>query len=474
MEKNFELAKKFLDSGKPEDALEILKKILYEENFGEEWKIHELVGACFHDLADAEGAVQAYLNAAKSDFILRSQRTHFSNYLFALHYLNLDAKTFFENAEIYNSLYRDQEKIKKKFLIPHSKFHIAYIAPHFLDSSSARFYESLLTDFDREKFFVTAWSLSSREDNFTKKIKNSVDKFFDISEISFEEAAQKIQSEGTKILFDLGGHTDGGTTLQILAYRPAKIQISGIGYFDTTGTDFIDYFLTDKFLSAGNEKNFTEKIFEIENAFAFKPNEKMLRAKKILKKSPQKNFTFACLNNFMKITDEYLNCVEKILNQVPNSKIIFRDTTPLESRKKILAEKISKKNIPADKVEIFCGENNFFADYSKIDLILDTFPYTGGMMTALALYFETPVLNLCGKLHHSRLGAEMIKLCGVEDLIVENVEDYIKKAVEISQGDNLKNLRKKICADKLTDTKSFVKNFYSGIEKILSFEIDGF
>ncbi len=104
------------------------------------------------------------------------------------------------------------------------------------------------------------------------------------------------------ILIDLSGHTDGGETLQILSYKPAKIQISAIGYFDTTGADFIDYFLTDKFLIDGNEKNFTEKILILKNAFAFKPNEKMIFAKKNLKKIPHKNFIFGCLNNFMKIS----------------------------------------------------------------------------------------------------------------------------------------------------------------------------
>ena len=462
-----EKAKKILEKNQPQLALERLKKILHEENFADEWQIHELVGVCFHDLADAEGAVQAYLNAAKTDTILRSQRTHFSNFLFALHYLpQVNSEILFENAKIYNSLYRDQEILQKQFLTPHSKLHIAYVAPHFLDSSSARFYESLLTDYDREKFFVTAWSLSSREDNFTKKIIRSVDKYFDISETSFAESAEKIQSEGTEILFDLGGHTEGGMTLQILAWRPAPIQISGIGYFDTTGTDFIDYFLTDKFLISGSENFFTEQIFEIENAFAFKPNEKMLQAKKTLKKIPHAEIVFGCLNNFMKITDDYLNCVGEILNLVPNAKIIFRDTTPLESRKKSLTEKILSAGI--ENFEVRVGEDNFFADYAEIDLMLDTFPYSGGMMTAIALYFNVPVLNLCGKLHHGRLGAEMIRLAEVDELIAEDVDDYIKKAVELSAGDNLKNLQKKICVDKLTDTESFVKNFYAGCSSIFS------
>ena len=115
MEKFIEQAKKFLELGKPQEALEILKTVLHSENFAEEWQIHELIGACFHDLADAEGAAQAYLNAAKSDTILRSQRTHFSNFLFALHYLpQVDAQILFDNATVYNTLYRDAEILPQK------------------------------------------------------------------------------------------------------------------------------------------------------------------------------------------------------------------------------------------------------------------------------------------------------------------------------------------------------------------------
>ena len=72
------IAKKLLDEGKPQEALDRLKKILPTSQ--EEWRVHELIGAAFHDLCDAEGAAQAYLNAARTDKYLRSQRTHFSNY----------------------------------------------------------------------------------------------------------------------------------------------------------------------------------------------------------------------------------------------------------------------------------------------------------------------------------------------------------------------------------------------------------
>lgn len=454
-----EIAKKFLEKNQPELALERLKKILYEENFSDEWKIHELIGASFHDLANAEGAAQAYLNAAQKDKILRSQQQHFSSYLFALHYLpNVDAKNFFETAKIYNSLYRDVEKFPEKNYL-NEKIHIGFIATHFLDSSAARFFEILLTGYDKNKFFVSAWSLSKKEDNFTKKIRQSVDKFFSFDEINFYEIAEKIFNENVEILIDLSGHTDGGETLQILSYKPAKIQICGIGYFDTTGTDFIDYFLTDKFLIKGNEKNFTEKILMLENAFVFQPNEKMIRAKKILQKTPHKNFVFGCLNNFMKISDEYLSCVKKILDEVPNSKIIFRDTTPLFSRKKSLEEKILSAGIKNFEVRV--GEDNFFGDYGEIDLILDTFPYNGGMMTALSIYFDVPVLNLIGDKHFSRIGADILRISGAKNFIAENVDDYIKKAVEISKKPVEKNF-----SEKLFDVENFLKNFYEKIDNL--------
>ena len=447
-----EIAKKLLAQGKPLTALERLKKILPSTDAV--WQVHELIGAAFHDLADAEGAAQAYFNAAQSDTILRFQQAHFSNYIFALHYLpQVTAENLFDAAQIYNLLYREIETLKplKKSA---NKIHVAYISPHFLDSSAARFFESLLTDYDREKFFVTAWSLSAREDDFTKKIRRSVDGFFNIAEISFEEAALKIRDSGADILFDLGGHTEGGATLQIAAYKPAKIQISGVGYFDTTGLSAIDYFLTDDFLAT---EFFTEKLLTIENAFAFTPNAKMISAKKNFVRRQSDFLTFACLNNFMKITDEYLMTVKKILAQVSDAKIIFRDTTPLESRRVALIERL--KNLEIERAEVYTGANDYLSDFKRVDLVLDTFPYNGGFMTALGLYMGVPVLNLKGDKHFSKVGADILRIAGQENFIAENLDEYIKKAVNFK--------RQKISSGRLNDTKNFVDAVYKKFTEVL-------
>ena len=458
-------ARKFLDAGKPHDALERLKNLLPTVDARDEWRAHELIGACFHDLADAEGAVQASFNAACTDKFLRSQRSHFSNYLFALHYLpQLDAETLIHALNVYNSLYRDAEPLPPKNFSAAVKISVAFIAPNFCDSSAARFYEALLTDYDREKFSVTAWSMSREEDGFTKKIRRNVDAYRDISETSFFDAAQMIRDSGAEILVDLGGHTEGGATLQIAAYKPARVQICGIGYFDSTGLDAIDYFVADKFLTAHDE-TFAEKILPLANAFAFRPNARMIREKNSRRPFPHKNFTFGSLNNFMKLNDDYLAAVKKILDAVPNARMIFRDTTPLASRQVALIERL--KNFGIEQAEVRRGSDNFFTDYSEIDLILDAFPYPGGMMTALALYMGVPVVNLRGELPHTRTGADMLHIADLDELIVDDVAAYVERAADLANNRaRLAALTQKISAGKLTDTKTFVTDFYGRLEAI--------
>lgn len=459
-----DIAKKFLAAGKPLEALERLKTLLPNVDADNVWRVHELIGATFHDLADADGAAQAYFNAATTDKYLRSQRAHFSNYLFALHYLpQLDAPALINALAVYNSLYRDVEPLPEVNRVA-EKISVAFVAPNFCDSSAARFYEALLTDYDRERFTVTAWSLSTEEDAFTKKIRRNVDVYTVLAETSFFDAAQMIRDAGTDILIDLGGHTEGGEILQIAAYKPARVQLCGIGYFDSTGLDAIDYFIGDDFLTV-DDATFAEKILPLANAFAFRPNARMIRERQARRPFPHKQFTFGSLNNFMKLSDAYLAAVKKILDALPDARIIFRDTTPLASRQRALIERLETFGLK--RFEVRRGSDNFFTDYAEVDLILDAFPYPGGMMTALALYMGVPVLNLRGDLASWRTGADMLHIADVDELIVTDADAYVEKSVDLATNrGRLAALTAKINLDKLTDTKAFVEDFYARLEAI--------
>ena len=452
-------AKDLLNSGRATEAFNYLKEILPTIPEQDKWQVHELIGATFHDLADAEGAVQAYLSAAQSDKYLRSQREHFSSYLFALHYLpNVNNEDLANEHFVYNNLFREVERLNLNFQSNPQSIKIGYIAPHFLESSAARFFEGLLTAYDKANFSVTCFSLSSELDKFTELIKSSVDKFITLEGLSIEEAANLIASESVEILFDLGGHNDGGMTLQIMSYKPARVQISGIGWFDTTGLAAVDYILTDNYLAPiGHEKYFSEKLLRLQSAFAFKPSEEMIKNSTL---NIPVELTFGCFNNFMKITDDYLNCVKEILKKLPDARFIMQDTTRLETRRGQMIRRLEQLKMPLDRIEVRLGNDNYLKDYSAISIMLDTFPYNGGAMTATALYMNVPVVSLYGTRHSSRFGADILRLADLTELIANDTMEFIKIAVAISDRERLKSLKMtlhdKLKHSKLMNVKKFV------------------
>lgn len=440
---------KLLSEGRTEEALERLKILLPTVEQKDRWRVHEMIGAAFHDLADADGAAQAYFNAARYDRYLRAQRQHFSNYLFALHYLPRVSKAELAAEHfIYDSLFRDVEPIDR-IENRRKKIAIGYLAPDFTDGAAARFYEPLLTLYDRKKFYVMCLSLSNATDKFTHKIKNAVDEFITVDTKNIEDSARSIGALGLDILFDLGGHSDGGRTLQLMAHRPARVQITGLGWTDTTGLKAIDYILTDGFLTPPTDENyFAEKFLSVENALVFTP--KMIADNRVA----HSNVTFGCFNNFMKVTDKFLDCAAEILSRVPNSRLIMQDTTRIEARRRRMIERV-KYRLPIDRVEIRSGRDHFWDDYADIDLMLDTFPYNGGAMTATALCMGVPVVSLRGDRYASRFGADILRAAGCDDFIVDSEKNFIDRAVELSKGIAF-DVVERLKGSALLDAKKFV------------------
>lgn len=417
-------ALKLLEDGRAEAALERLKKILPTVDPIDRWRVHELIGAAFYDLADPDGAAQAYFNAAQCDRYLRAQRQHYSNYLFALHYLpHVDADDLAAEHFLYNELFRDVEPVERS-ANRRSKIAVGYLAPHFSEGAAARFYESLLNLYDRKKFTVRCFTPSDEE---------------------------ALATADLDILFDLGGHSEGGATLPLMARRFAPIQITGLGWIDTTGLTAIDYILTDEFLTPrGAEKFFTEKFLFVPHALTFTPTVGMSPRRSIAREE----ITFGCFNNFMKITDDYLKCAAEILSRVPNSRLILQDTTRIESRRRRMIDRI-KKFLPIERVDVRLGRDAYLDDYADVNIMLDTFPYNGGAMTATALCMGVPVLSVAGDRYGSRFGADILRAAGLDELIVDDQKNFVERAIELA-ADPI-DVSDRLKGSALLDTRRFVR-----------------
>ena len=456
-----------LQRGKTQLAREKLGALRGQIAPEEEWRLHELYGVVFHDLADPEGAAAAYSNAAQCDKYLRSQREHYSNYLFALHYLpGLSAEDLAQQHKFYQELYREEECLPVRKVAPHSRLRIGFIASDFCDSAAARFYEALVTGLDVRYASTYLYALEDEEDSFTHRLQGGGLIYRCLAGKNLVEMAEAIRWDEIDILVDLSGHTAGGLTLMVLAKKPAPVQLSAVGYFDTTGLAAVDGLLTDGVLDplASDAAYFSEKLVKLPQAFCFMPNEAMQKSicQKRGKNSP---LTFGSFQNAMKINTDVLALWREILELSPGARLIVQDTTRLPERRQAVEKRLEKAGLPMERTEVRLGTDNYLANYAEVDIMLDTFPYNGGAMTATALYMGVPVVTLQGNHHSARFGASLLTAAGYGEWIAATPRDYVKIALQLVADRSFlastqANLRTEIEHSPLCDRRTYAENFW--------------
>lgn len=455
-----------LQRGRTQLARERLDGLRGQVPAEEEWRFHELYGAVFHDLADAEGVVAAYRNAAQCDRFLRSQRQHYSNFLFALHYLSgLTAADLWEQHNFYQQLYRDEERMPSRQLAPHSRLRIGFIAGDFCDSAAARFYEALVMGLDVRYAATYLYALEDEEDAFTHSLQGGGLIYRCLMGKNPVEMAEAIRWDEIDILVDLSGHTVGGETLMVLAKKPAPVQLSAIGYFDTTGLAAVDGLLTDAVLdpSKNDRSFFREELLYLPTAFCFTPNPAMQRIRRTPR--PDRPVTYGSFQNGMKFNNEVLFLWRDILEMQSGARFILQDTTRLPERRQALEKRLEKAGLPMERVEVRLGTDNYLDDYPEIDIMLDTFPYNGGAMTATALYMGVPVVTLRGNHHSARFGASLLTAAGYGEWIAESPHDYVRLALQLAADRSFlaatqENLRWEIEHSPLCDRRSYAAAFW--------------
>ena len=382
----------------------------------------------------------------------------YSKHLFFRNYFETDSAVIKTFAQDYNKFFVDiKPYAPAKYF--HNKIKIGYISPDFRKHAVANFVMPLLNDFDAEKFSVTCY-ITAKSDGVTQKLKNKKIAWRDLYSGDAAEIAKIIRADEIDILVDLSGHSQN-SCLPVLAYKPAPVQICALGYTATTGLNAVDYFLSDTICAA---ENFTEKILTLDGCqFCYAPINKFLAVK-----HKKNNFvTYGSFNNFAKVTDEVLICWKEILDAVPNSKLIIKNKIcSVEDGRKILLDRLQKINFPVEKVELRPYSKDYLAQYNEIDIALDTFPYNGGLTTCEALYMGVPVVTLKGNFHGAKIGASILTAANLPELVAQDSQDYIKKAVELGRQklfkDYQKNLREKVLNSALMNAK----NYMPTLEKI--------
>ncbi len=396
-----------------------------------------------------------------------------SSYIYRNCFINgWSQKDFLNNSKLFNKILTEYPKdeflqIKKN----KDQINLAFMSSDIKNYHSITYFlKTLLQNYNKKKFKITVISNSREKDETSKFFETLVDEYLEINSLKDKEALQKIRKKNFDIIIDLMGVT---STNRIVLFknRMAPIQISWLGYCNTTGLNEMDYIFADINTIKKNEESlYSEKIIYLSKIWNCHSGFELKRQKNPSPLLKNKFVTFGSFNNFNKLNENVLNVWSQILKEVKNSKLILKSSIFMQTD---IIKSIFKKNGVLQSV--LFNEKKIFSEhlglYNKVDIALDTFPYNGVTTSFESIWMGVPVLTMRGFNFNSRCGESINKNINLENLIAQDEKDYITKAVNLSNNEELLiDVRDRVYNNALSsalfDSVNFVKEFFDTLEKI--------
>jgi len=341
---------------------------------------------------------------------------------------------------------------------------IGYVSPDFREHAVMRFLRPVLEQRDRERFTVYCYGEVSHPDAVTAEVRAAVDGWrFTVGRTAAEVAAD-VRADRIDLLVDLAGHTRNNR-LDVLALRPAPVQLTYLGYSQTTGLPTIDFRISDGVVDPPElPATGSETLVRLPESFAcFAPP---ADAPPIALQPPQSARgapTFGSHHPPVRINAQVWRTWRRLWDYVPDARLLlFRNTFSADVIRR-LREQAAAAGIPRGQVEFRrppAKAAEYLQTYAEIDVLLDTFPVNGHTLTCEALWMGVPVVTLRGDRPMGRLSASVLHAVGCDEWIAASPEEYVRTAVRLSRDvDGLARWRRE-ARDRLqavTDGRRFTR-----------------
>src|SRR5215831_3321896 len=452
------------DQGKLEEAIAAYRQaISIKPDFAE---AYSNLGNSLNDQGKVDEAIAAYRQAIsiRPDF----PEAH-SNLLFCL---NDDDKL--TNNDLFAAHREWDERYGRQAPRPTAhvnereagrRLRIGYVSPDFRSHSVAYFVEPLLKNHDRQTVEVFCYADVMQPDAVTAHLQGLSDHWLVTTGLSEDQLAERIRTDGIDILVDLAGHT-AKNRLRVFARKPAPVQVTWLGYSNTTGLEAIDYRLVDAVTDPVGEADVwaSETLVRLEGGFLCYGG---------LRDGPEPTpppclktgtVTFGSFNNPAKISTVTFDAWAKLLSWLPQARLILKGISFADAATRALfLASLGERGVAADRIELVTwlpGATEHLALYHRVDIALDPFPFNGTTTTCEALWMGVPVITLRGHRHAGRVGASLLTQIGLTDLIANSIEEYVDIAVALAGNsgrlDDLRRaLRPRMAASTMCDEGAF-------------------
>jgi predicted O-linked N-acetylglucosamine transferase (SPINDLY family) len=326
---------------------------------------------------------------------------------------------------------------------------------------------------DKSQCQVVCYSDCVREDALTARFRAAASTWRQAFGLANEELAELIRQDEIDVLVDLMGHT-GHERLLLFARQPAPMQITWLGYVGTTGMSAMNFLLADRFHIRPDEEAFyTERILRMPHGYACYGPPEDAPGVTPLPADESGRVTFGCFNNPAKLSPGILNAWASILKRVPDSQLLLKygGLNDPRVRERLLVHFASQR-IACDRIllEGFSPHRELLAAYGRVDVALDTQPYSGGLTTCEALWMGAPVITWPGKTFAGRHAASHLTGAGYPQFVAPDREGYIELAVEwAGRLEELAEVRARMRAQvrqsPLCDAPRFAKDFLHVVQE---------
>lgn len=352
---------------------------------------------------------------------------------------------------------------------PHSRrrLKVAYLSADFRQHPVSQLLVEVLERHDKSAFEVIGVSFGPDDGSeVRKRVIHAFDLFHDVRQKSDEEVVTLLRSQNVDIAIDLMGYTTHARPA-IFAKRCAPVQVSYLGYAGTTGSQNMDYIITDDVIIPEiNARFYSEKVLRLPAPLL--PRDTRLQAGEIPSRLdaglPEKGLVFCAFNNHYKIMPTIFDIWMRLLREAKESVLWLsnaNDVVKENLRREAEARGISRSRIIfAERAESL---ESHFARHALADIFLDTYPYNAHTTASDALWSGLPVITCKGNIFASRVASSLLHALELPELITESLEAYENLALSLSRDlDMLQSLKSRLMHNKkalpVFDPGRYVRN----------------
>ncbi|MBK8016268.1 MAG: tetratricopeptide repeat protein [Betaproteobacteria bacterium] len=357
----------------------------------------------------------------------------------------------------------------------HKRIRVGYLSADFHDHATAHLMLGMFKRHDKSRFEVFAYSYGIEDgSDYRRRIKAEVEHFVDLAPLTDRDAARRIHADEIDVLVDLKGYTREARTA-ILAYCPSPVQVAWLGYPGSMGAAYIDYALVDATVVPPSQQvHYSERLLYMPHTYQVNDDEQAIdpdvptRADAGL---PARALVFCCFCAHYKIDPTIFDAWMRILKAVPGSVLWLIDG--YEAARRNLRAAAEAAGVDPKRLIFAPREKKarHLARHRLADLFLDTWAYNAHTTMSDALWAGLPAITCPGQTFARRVGASLLKACGLEELIAPDLDAYVRMAVDLARDRKRRDaLRETLAARRLTaplfDTAGFVRDWEARLVEV--------